>query len=198
MKLLSTLIIIFFALISNITHADKDVQNNITPEVAMVNIFKDSITALLTIQNSDIKQVHQVIKEVLIPKINITKSANLTLKKHWEDMSDDQKTKVENYVINSLIRDYSTFLVGYDGFDKLELIIKETKLKNNRAKLTTDILNNKESLNVDIIFKMINEDNQWKIYDLSVSGVSLIKSFYFEFKSIIRRKGFEYFIKNLK
>jgi phospholipid transport system substrate-binding protein len=197
MKLLSALIIIFFTLVSNIAHADKKVTNSITPEVAIVNIFKDSISALLAIQNSDIKQVHKVIKEVLIPKINITKSANLTLKKYWAEMSDEQKEKVQNYVINSLIRDYSTFLVGYDGFDQLELIVKETKLKDNRAKLTTDILNAKKSLNVDIVFKMINEDNQWKIYDLSVSGVSLIKSFYFEFKSTIRRKGFKYFIENL-
>lgn len=208
MKILSILTVLCFTLITNIANADETktpantmskVTNtaNTTPDVAIINIFNQSITGLLAIKNDTITEIHSVIKNILVPKINIQKSAKLILKKYWGKMDDAQKTKIKNYIINSLIKDYSTFLVGYDGFDKLELIIKETKLKGNRAKLTTDILNDKKSLDIDITFKMINEENEWKIYDLSVAGVSLMKSFKAEFKSIIRRKGFEYFITNI-
>ena len=202
MKILSILTVLCFSLVTNIATANeeniaKDTNKNTTPEVAIVNIFNNSIAGMLKIDNTDIKEVHKAIKTVLIPKINIKRSAKLVLKKYWKDMDDEQKTKIQNYIIDSLIKDYSTFLVGYKGLDKLELAIKKAKLKGNRAKIITDILNDKQSINIDITFFMINEEDEWKIYDLSVAGVSLMKSFKAEFNSIIRRKGFEYFIKNI-
>ncbi|SFV61758.1 hypothetical protein MNB_SUP05-5-683 [hydrothermal vent metagenome] len=59
------------------------------------------------------------------------------------------------------------------------------------------IINNSNKLNTPISFKMIKE-KEWKIYDLSVSGISLMKNFSSYFNSLIKRKGVEGFIKSLE
>ncbi|SFV61769.1 hypothetical protein MNB_SUP05-5-684 [hydrothermal vent metagenome] len=47
----------------------------------------------------------------MLPKINISRSAELVLKKYWQDLNDKQKNMVEQYIIHSLINDYASFLL---------------------------------------------------------------------------------------
>ena len=192
-----------FALASMAFASQSDVPEN-TPKAALENLFNASIAALNKAhqsQNAAFKtqEINSIVYDVILPNINVERGTQFALKKHWDKIDEAGKKIVGDYIVNSLINDYATFLLSYQDFNKLQLIVQDNiQTQDNRALVNITLLENNVPIDVPIAFKMINEQDQWKIYDLLVSGVSLMQSFQASFNSTIRRKGLAHFLNNLQ
>jgi phospholipid transport system substrate-binding protein len=54
------------------------------------------------------------------------------------------------------------------------------------------------TLNVPIIYYMIRKDASWKVYDVSVENVSLVKNYRSQFRSILQNNSPDHLIATLK
>lgn len=54
------------------------------------------------------------------------------------------------------------------------------------------------SLNIPIIYYMIRKDVSWKVYDVSVENVSLIKNYRSQFRSILQNNSPDKLIATLR
>lgn len=92
---------------------------------------------------------------------------------------------LENVYIGKL-EGYSGQTVEYAG----------EKVKGNKAQVTTMILNG--DVRIPVHYVMRQGQSKWMVYDINIEGVSLIRNYRQQFKSIIKKDKFEGLVKVLE
>lgn len=165
-----------------------------SPQMSALNIIQNTLSSLKTLKKHkqvNIEEVRALIKTELLSNVAIDTATKLALKKHWNTLTSSQQSLFQQYIIQSLIKDYANIFIAYDKLDDLQIVIDpKIKRQDNKAivKLIVSINNNAKP--IILTLKMIQTD-QWRIYDVVFSGVSLIKNYHAQFNSHIRRKGLE-------
>jgi phospholipid transport system substrate-binding protein len=62
---------------------------------------------------------------------------------------------------------------------------KETMLSPSKAKVNTHIIVNGQEVPLDYMLR--NRNDQWRVYDVIVEGVSLVKNYRSQFSSILSK-----------
>ena len=164
------------------------------PGAAALNIIVNNLSSLKALRKQNkasIENVEHLIKVKLLPNIATNVATELTLKKHWLKLSDQQKSIFKAYIVQSLIRDYAGILGSYEKLESVKITVDpKIKRKGSKAivKLIINLGDNPKPIHVTL--KMIRS-NQWRAYDLVFSGVSLMKNYRAQFNSHIRRKGID-------
>ncbi len=85
-------------------------------------------------------------------------------------------TMLKNYYINK-IDDYSDEKVVFD---------KEMRLSEEKYQVNTRvIMSDKE---IPIVYKLARKDGKWRVYDVLIEGVSMVKNYRSQFDQILKRK----------
>jgi phospholipid transport system substrate-binding protein len=83
-----------------------------------------------------------------------------------------------------------------ESFTDEKIIYIDEKKKGNVALVKTIIQKNNDEIPVN--YKLVKLDNDWKIYDFIVEGVSMIKNYRAQFKKIIHKSSYEELVNKLK
>ena len=88
-----------------------------------------------------------------------------------------------------MINTYATALTEFDN-QSIDVLTARTGKKANVAAVPTrvNLTNDNPML---ISYMMFNGENGWKVVDVSISGVSLIKNYRATYASEIRKGGFD-------
>lgn len=168
------------------------------PNSAAINIMTSTLSSLKELREqgrATPKNVRTLINIKLLPNIAIDVATRLSLKKYWHKLSVPQQKIFQQYITESLIKDYASILGAYNGLDTLSIsAATEVKRKDNKAIVKLSIILNKGSAPISVTLKMIRS-NQWRVYDVVFSGVSLIKNYSAQFDSHIKRKGIDSLVK---
>ncbi|THB79789.1 MAG: ABC transporter substrate-binding protein [Desulfobulbaceae bacterium] len=108
----------------------------------------------------------------------------------WNGISEEQKDYFVLQMTKLLENVYIGKLESYSG-QTVEFVGE--RIKGNRAQVTTLIENNGAKLPVHYI--MQKAGTTWMVYDINIEGVSLIRNYMEQFKSILRNEQFEGLIK---
>jgi phospholipid transport system substrate-binding protein len=164
------------------------------PGTAALNIMISALSSFKALKKSGkatIQNTNNLIQLKLLPNLAMDVSTELTLKKHWDKLNNQQKKMFKQYITNSLINDYVGMLHSYEELDLIEISVhKKIKRKDNKAIVNLEIKPNEQARPVQVSLKMIRT-NKWRVYDVIFSGVSLMKNYRAQFNSHIRRKGID-------
>lgn len=111
----------------------------------------------------------------------------------WREINDKEKDNFTALMTKLLENVYVGKLEGYSG-ETIDFV--EETVKDDRAQVTTLIENNDVKLPVHYIMK--NTDTGWMVYDINIEGVSLVRNYQEQFKSILRTEKYEGLVKVLK
>ena len=64
---------------------------------------------------------------------------------------------------------------------------KETQLTDTRTEIQTHIVTSTKE--IPIYYRLILKDSRWKVYDLIIENVSLVKNYRSQFGSILKKKS---------
>lgn len=193
--MLKILLIIWSILSTNIalsTNSILSIDGANSPSTVVLSMFANIIYSIKNLrgkQQITSEDMQGLIEEKLLSNIAIETSTQLTLKKYWNELNKEQKQIFQDYIVESLIKDYSDIFSSYNAFDCMKILASPNiKRKNNKAivKLSIDLCDNQKP--IDAYIKMIYS-KKWRIYDIVFSGVSLIKTYAAQFNSHIKRKG---------
>ncbi len=115
------------------------------------------------------------------------------LGKTWNTISPEERDYFTELMTELLENAYIGKLENYSG-QKVEFL--DEKIKGKRAQITTYLENNGIQIPVHYIMKRKSE--KWMVYDINIEGVSLIRNYMQQFKSIVRRDKFEGLVKVLE
>ncbi|MBW2266327.1 MAG: ABC transporter substrate-binding protein, partial [Deltaproteobacteria bacterium] len=54
------------------------------------------------------------------------------------------------------------------------------------------------SKEIPIDYRMIQKNGQWKVYDVVIEGVSLVKNYRSQFREMLKKKNPEYLLETLR
>jgi phospholipid transport system substrate-binding protein len=195
--MIKTLLIIGSILSMNMALATNNVlpiDNSNSPSAVALSIFENTLSSIKNLrkqQQATPENIKVLIKEKLLPNIAIKVSTQLTLKKHWHNLNIQQQQIFQDYIVKSLIKDYAGVLGSYDKFDSVKISADpNVKRKDDKAIVKLFISLNNDPKPTRISIKMIYSQ-QWRVYDVVFSGVSLIKTYGAQFDSHIKRKGID-------
>tara|TARA_B100000959_G_scaffold152880_1_gene160192 strand:- start:1619 stop:2269 length:651 start_codon:yes stop_codon:yes gene_type:complete len=138
-------------------------------------------------------QRRQLIREVVSKKFSYYEMSRRSLAKHWKKRTPKEKKEFMSLFGKLLENSYANKIESYT--DEKIIYVKEL-VKGNVALVKTIIQKNDDAIPVD--YKLIKADNDWKIYDFIVEGVSMIRNYRTQFKKIIHKSSYEELVSKLK
>jgi phospholipid transport system substrate-binding protein len=171
----------FFLLCTTITSASQEVTTAIKSTIdQVVDLLKDE-------KFKDNKGARMAkLREIINPRFSYTQMSMRSLAKHWNDKSNEEKQNFINLFGKLLENSYATKLESYSN-EKINY--GEEIIKGKYAMVKTEIVRSDGTINVD--YKLIQENGDWKVYDFVIEGVSMINNYRSQFSRIIRKNSYE-------
>lgn len=124
----------------------------------------------------DPQQLRAVVREDLLPLLDLEYSARLILGKSARSASPEQITAFSNAMSNVLINRYADGLLEFRSSDQLEVLpLKGNNSEKNTRVRTRIKLDNGGYAPVDYAFR--KTDAGWKAFDVTVEGISYVITF---------------------
>ncbi len=171
----------------------------IAPDV-MLKQTSDEVIAVIREKREQLKEdptlVYDLVHEYILPHLDEVTIAKLALGKNWRDASREQKVEFINEFRNLLIRTYGKSL---SEFSDQEITYFPVNIKEGEQKVVvkSEVLQ-PGGPSIPVSYRMRIKDEQWKVYDLSIDGVSLVTSYRGTFDQEVRKGGIDGLLKYLK
>ena len=149
---------------------------------AIVKSKLDAVFAVLQKADLDQQAKKQQINAIVTPMFDFDLMAKLTLgKKHWPQLSPEKKEKFTELYIELLKTSYLDKLALYTD----EKVIFEPPAQAKKKVHIPTLLVSKDR-KTSILYKLYRPADDWKVYDLEIQGVSIIRSYRSQFSEILK------------
>lgn len=116
------------------------------------------------------------------------------LGQYWRIFTEEQKQEFQPLFLKLIKQVYLKKSLTYN--DEVVHYNQEIIKSDTLAEVYTTVTS--PTLNVPIIYSMIRKDVSWKVYDVSVENVSLVKNYRSQFRSILQNNSPDHLIATLR
>lgn len=148
------------------------------------------------LKNGNKEKMLDLIETKILPHFNFTRMTQLAMGQHWSTAVPEQQNKLVDEFRTLLVRTYSNALTNYHD----ETIkVNPVHSLGDRTEMTvrTIVVQGKGKQPVPIDYSMEKKPDGWKVYDVTVAGVSLVTNYRGSFNSQVRKGGIEGLLKTL-
>jgi phospholipid transport system substrate-binding protein len=108
----------------------------------------------------------------------------------WRDIDEAERDHFTALMTKLLENVYVGKLEGYSG-QTVEYVGEV--VKGNRAQVTTMLEN--AGVKIPVHYIMHDNGSKWMVYDINIEGVSLVRNYQEQFKSILRKEKYQGLVK---
>jgi phospholipid transport system substrate-binding protein len=139
--------------------------------------------------------LHKLLNTIVVPHFDFDATARLVLGRHWRDMTQQQRQAFVQEFSTHLVRFYAASLVKYKDqtIDYKPLRAPETA---DDVSVNTEV-QPENGPPIPIVYRMHLKDGDWKVYDVSIDGISLVASNRSSFAAEIRQGNVDTLIARL-
>jgi phospholipid transport system substrate-binding protein len=156
-------------------------------------VIKAPIDAVITILNdphymtSEAKSAQRKeIWKIVNPMFDFQEISKRAVARHWSDFSDAEKTEFTDVFAQFLGNTYIDKVQG-EYHNEQVVYLDQLLHADNYAEVRTQIV--RETVEIPVNYRMIKDQaGQWKVYDIIVEGVSLVKNYRTQFADILRKE----------
>ena len=189
--MLKILFYVFFSLVflsQAVTAHDKS---------AAEEFLKSNLDAVFAVlQNNDLSQQAKdsQVEKIATPMFDFKLMAKLSLgKKYWPGLSPDEREKFTELFIERLRGSYLNRLTSYTD----EKVIFESPVAVKKKVHVPTLLVSKSN-KISMLYKLYRANDSWKIYDVEIEGVSIIRSYRSQFSEILQKGTFDDLLKKME
>lgn len=134
------------------------------------------------------------IRKVLRQNFNYEEMSMRALAVHWK-----KRTPAEKKEFVSLFRDLleRSYMKRIEAYTDENVVYAAESIDGDYAEVKTKIITERKVV-IPINYRLLKSSSKWKVYDVIIEGVSLIKNYRTQFNKIIRSQSFEALIKRMK
>jgi len=148
-------------------------------------LLKNNLDAVFTVlQKKDLKPQakNKEIVDIVTPMFDFELMARLSLgKKHWPGLSQDKKERFTELFIKRL---KASYLNNFNLYTNEKVVYEPSVQVRKKVHAQTYLVSKDKK--ISILYKLYKAENNWKIYDLEIQGVSIIRSYRSQFSSILK------------
>ena len=187
-------IITFFLFFSSTAHAYEAPDVFLKNSVVEVSTF---ITQNREILDNNEEFLRNKVDQLIIPKLDIELMSKIVLgKKNWVSMSVPQRKRFQLAFRGLMVRTYMKSLTAFDG-EKIEFLPYVAGKRKDVAKVESNYLLSEGEIAVNYRLKL-NDNQKWKVFDISIDCISLLKNYRTDFKLHVKKDGILSLIANLE
>ncbi len=174
------------------TRARADTGNS---PMAVTQTMVNRALQIMANKTTPVRQRRRELREVVENEFDFSAMSRSALGYHWRNLSPDQRSQftqlfaafIEDAYL-SKIQDYSGQQVRFDG---------QTPLGQGYVQISTDIVQPGKSP-IAVNYLLLQKDDTWKIYDVTVDAISIIANYRNQFNRVINDKGFGQLMADLR
>jgi phospholipid transport system substrate-binding protein len=167
---------------------DELVKTTASEVMAIIKADKD-------IQGGNQKKIYALVDAKVLPHFDFTRMTRLAVGRYWRDATPEQQQKLVKEFRDLLVRTYSISLSNYKNqtidYKPLRMNPGDTDVTVK----TTVLQPGGQPIPID--YQMIKTPNGWKVYDITVEGVSLVVNYRSSFAQEIQQGGMDKLIQTL-
>ena len=118
-----------------------------------------------------------------------------TLGREWKKMKPAQQKEFVKLFKELLQGVYADRLMAYS--DQKIMFDKETMLKKGRAEVQS-YLQTSDGKKIPLFYRLTDKSGSWKVYDVIIEGVSMVKNYRTQFKQILSKGSPDKLIETLR
>ena len=182
MRKITFVFILLFTVIPSLAHSDQPL-NVIQRRVdQVINILEDH--QYKEKEQKDLQR--EKIWEVILQIFDFWEMTKRTLARDWKNFTKQQRKEFSHLFSKLLGHTYlDKIQKGYQ--DEKVIYLAQEMISNSKALVKTKIL--RESIEIPVFYKMINRGENWKVYDVNIEGVSLVKNYRSQFSQILFKRS---------
>ncbi len=136
--------------------------------------------------------IQQVVRKLIVPHFDFELMSKLVMGNYWETFSDFEQTCFVSGFRNLLVERYAYILLSYDeqriSYDPVE------DIGDKGYRLIRQTISREGAKPLPVEYVMKQSGDEWKVVDLVIDGVSLVRAHRGMLQSRIHTQGREYFI----
>ena len=183
-KYISPFLVILFMLLGS-----QAASSQSSPRSQLESIINEMISVL---SDSSLKgpehteERRKKVIEVIEKGFDFGEMTKRSLGKHWKKLSKDEQEEITKLFARLIENSYITKIEGYS--DEKVAFLKD-RIKGKYAEINTEILSG--SVSIPIKYRLKQKDNVWRVYDINIEGVSLLKNYRGQFNAIFKKGAYQ-------
>ena len=139
--------------------------------------------------------MYELVAEIVLPYFDFRRMSQWVLGRNWRTATAQQRERFVEQFRLLLVRTYGRALSEYAD-EKVIYLPFDAGSEADRVTVRTEI-EQPGGAPIPISYSMYLSDDGWKVYDVAISGVSLVTNYRSSFGSIIRKDGMDSLIEQL-
>jgi phospholipid transport system substrate-binding protein len=145
---------------------------------------------------ADKDALYAFIDSILLPRFDREFAAGSVLAKHWKTASEEQQDRFVEAFYVTLLHRYADGILEFDT-NRIEIL----PYVGDDSKRTTVVRTNirlDDGKKVPVHYVLVNREDQWRMFDVRIEGVSYVINYRKELESEIRASSLEAVIVRLE
>lgn len=174
------------------------VQMTTAPDELAKKVTEDVLTVLKTdkdVQAGNLRQAVALIEDMVAPHFDFATMTRLAMGVNWRRATPAQRLALIQefrallvYIYAASLAQYRNQVLRYRPFEldpgATDAVIQSQIMRPGRAPVAVD-------------YSMEKTKNGWKVYDVTIEGISLVQNYRYEFRGRVRSAGIDGLIRAL-
>lgn len=171
-----------------------------SPLISLQDIANKMISELQQHQSqlkNNPQLINQIVNQQLIPHIDVDRMAGSVIGRHyWQTATLAQRKLFIREFEKMVVSTYSMALSFYDK-DQIKFRPLQSRVANQKEVNVESVILRRNGQRIPISYNLVNNGRQWKVYDFSIEGISLVQSYRSQFSGILAQGGLAALLKRL-
>jgi phospholipid transport system substrate-binding protein len=134
------------------------------------------------------------IRAIADTMFDFTELSRRTLAVNWSKFTPEQQKEFSSLFKDLLADTYADKIMAYT--DERIVFTKEVPLTERTVEVQSTVI--KQTQEIPIYYRVINENGSWLVYDVVIEGVSLVNNYRSQFRDILSNKPPTYLLETLR
>lgn len=166
-----------------------EAQETLTAPQLVIQHTSDELQKSLQLPEykKDFAKATRLVDGILEAHVDFDRVSILILGKYWKTATPEQQVRFKKEFRSLLVRTYTTAFTEYANW-KIRYLPLKLEEGENKAVVRTEILQ-AGAQPVEVNYRMVNLNNDWKVYDVLIEGISLVQNYRTSFTNEVSRTG---------
>lgn len=137
---------------------------------------------------ADLPTFYKAVDDVVVPRFDVPYITQLVLATHYKTATPEQRTRFAASFKNMLVRAYGNAML--DNYASIQIEWLPVRVDGNQALVNTS-MSSGAGQKYAIGFRVRKVNDDWKVFDIAVEGLSLITNFRTQLKAEIEKNGLD-------
>ena len=190
---------IIFALLACAAVVQAQQAQQETPQAMMERLSNEVLDILKNdtrVRAGDVDYIRSVVNEKVMPHINFLRMTAMAVGPAWREATPEQKQQLQDEIETMLIRTYAGALDKVDP--QCRVVMKPFRGSSDDTDVTLNSEIRCTGNPIELSYRLKQETDGWKIYNVNVAGVWLVENYRSQFQPQINSGGVQSLIDALR